>query len=362
MQQWLVEATRARPPRRDGLCVCAILRCEVLARPLAQGDGDSGGGDDDNELLPPRSIGGDLEGSVPLREAVAQPRDGVNDAPWRCRVAAFPSRRGPGPGQGQRPTGRGGIVFFVKPMLPPIVQRQRRRAAAPGRRRDLWMDSWMESTSESTSSDSWMDSTFVEWLDLSTGVLHTMLFDNEYYSNHLQIAIDLNNRKQLYCQHSVSSSQPNGDVVCQGLSEQGMDALLVSARIRPRQGGMTNANQNQWHRNKFTLRGTHYKVVMPSGSCGSTPSSCELVPGGGPPAPPSPPRPPSKPPVPPASPPAPPADPHCCVGGLEQAFDFYQAMGDRYWELSKREKRCLGAAKRCYVIAAENAVQITKLF
>ena len=47
---------------------------------------------------------------------------------------------------------------------------------------------------------------------------------------------------------------------------------------------------------------------------------------------------------------------------FRQAFDFYQAMGDRYWELSKRDKRCLGAAKRCYVIAAENAVQITKLF
>ena len=47
---------------------------------------------------------------------------------------------------------------------------------------------------------------------------------------------------------------------------------------------------------------------------------------------------------------------------FRQAFEFYQAMGDRYWELSKQDKRCLGAAKRCYVIAAENAVQITKLF
>ena len=59
---------------------------------------------------------------MPLREATAQPQDGVNDAPWRRRVAAFPSRRGPGPGQGQRPTGRGGIVFSVTPMLPPIVR------------------------------------------------------------------------------------------------------------------------------------------------------------------------------------------------------------------------------------------------
>ena len=37
-------------------------------------------------------------------------------------------------------------------------------------------------------------------------------------------------------------------------------------------------------------------------------------------------------------------------------------MGDRYWELSKQDKRCLGAAKRCYVIAAENAIQITKVY
>ena len=37
-------------------------------------------------------------------------------------------------------------------------------------------------------------------------------------------------------------------------------------------------------------------------------------------------------------------------------------MGDRYWQLSLTDKRCLGAAKRCYVIAAENALQITKLY
>ena len=47
---------------------------------------------------------------------------------------------------------------------------------------------------------------------------------------------------------------------------------------------------------------------------------------------------------------------------FRQAFDFYQAMADRYWQLSMQDKRCLGAAKRCYVIAAENAIAITKLF
>lgn len=37
-------------------------------------------------------------------------------------------------------------------------------------------------------------------------------------------------------------------------------------------------------------------------------------------------------------------------------------MAERYWQLCQRDKRCLGAAKRCFVIAAENALQITKLF
>ena len=136
MQQWLAEATHARPPPTRWPLRLRNLRCEVLARPSPRAAATAAAAATIHELLPPRRIGGDLEGSVPLREAVAQPRDGVNDAPWRRRVAAFPSRRGPGPGQGQRPTGRGGIVFFVTPMLPPIVQRQRRRAAAPGRRRD----------------------------------------------------------------------------------------------------------------------------------------------------------------------------------------------------------------------------------
>ena len=47
---------------------------------------------------------------------------------------------------------------------------------------------------------------------------------------------------------------------------------------------------------------------------------------------------------------------------FRQAFDFYQMMADRYFDMSKKDKRCLGAAKRCFVIAAQNAVEITKLF
>ena len=37
-------------------------------------------------------------------------------------------------------------------------------------------------------------------------------------------------------------------------------------------------------------------------------------------------------------------------------------MAERYFQTSKTEKRILGATKKCYVIAAENAMQITKLF
>ena len=37
-------------------------------------------------------------------------------------------------------------------------------------------------------------------------------------------------------------------------------------------------------------------------------------------------------------------------------------MADRYWQLSMKDKRCLGAAKKCYVIALENAMAIMKLF
>ena len=47
---------------------------------------------------------------------------------------------------------------------------------------------------------------------------------------------------------------------------------------------------------------------------------------------------------------------------FRQAFDFYQSMADRYFELSKSDKRILGAAKKCYVIAAENAIAVSKRF
>lgn len=45
-----------------------------------------------------------------------------------------------------------------------------------------------------------------------------------------------------------------------------------------------------------------------------------------------------------------------------QAYEFYQAMAKRYWTLAMTDKRSLGASKKCYVIAAENAMQIMKMF
>ena len=45
-----------------------------------------------------------------------------------------------------------------------------------------------------------------------------------------------------------------------------------------------------------------------------------------------------------------------------QATEMYQNMADKYFELAKTDKRSLTAAKKCYVIAAENAIQISRLF
>ena len=45
-----------------------------------------------------------------------------------------------------------------------------------------------------------------------------------------------------------------------------------------------------------------------------------------------------------------------------QAYEFYQNMGDRFYELSKQDKRFLGATKKCYVFAAENAYAISNLW
>ena len=37
-------------------------------------------------------------------------------------------------------------------------------------------------------------------------------------------------------------------------------------------------------------------------------------------------------------------------------------MAERYFEMSKTDKRILGATKRAYVFAAENALAISKLY
>ena len=47
---------------------------------------------------------------------------------------------------------------------------------------------------------------------------------------------------------------------------------------------------------------------------------------------------------------------------FRQAFQFYQDLGNHYFENAKNDKRVLQPAKKCYVIAAENALAIAKLY
>lgn len=45
-----------------------------------------------------------------------------------------------------------------------------------------------------------------------------------------------------------------------------------------------------------------------------------------------------------------------------QAFELYQNMAERYFALAKENKTALCAARKCYIIAAENAMAIQNLY
>ena len=47
---------------------------------------------------------------------------------------------------------------------------------------------------------------------------------------------------------------------------------------------------------------------------------------------------------------------------FRQAFQFYQDLGNFYFESAAKDKRALQPAKLCYVIAAQNAIEIAKLY
>ena len=45
-----------------------------------------------------------------------------------------------------------------------------------------------------------------------------------------------------------------------------------------------------------------------------------------------------------------------------QAYEVYQNMAEKYFQLAKENKPALTAARKCYIIAAENAMAIQALF
>ena len=47
---------------------------------------------------------------------------------------------------------------------------------------------------------------------------------------------------------------------------------------------------------------------------------------------------------------------------FQHAFDYYQNMAERYFQMSKQDKRILGATKKAFIFAAENAIEISKLY
>ena len=147
--------------------------------------------------------------------------------------------------------------------------------------------------------DSYQRHTYVKWLQLSTGLIKTFRFGADFKCDHLRVELSADGTSLRCVKSDVSCTTHQ----CQGLSEAWEPAVLVAVSLQPRQGA---AYQNQWRRNRFTLVGSYYVAVLPSGGCGATASDCPAE---------APSLPPNAPPLPPPPSPPPVEDSdQCCVG------------------------------------------------
>ena len=199
-------------------------------------------------------------------------------------------------------------------------------------------------------------STEITWLQLSTGELKTFNF-NASKCDYLSLTFSPARPEKLACETVKPSGrrrtsegtmdcfpQPDGFAIseehellqrqaraasCQGMDQDHpdssvvwADALLVSARLRPRPGGN--------YANDFTLTGSQYIVEIPSATCDGLGSACDWPEPPDPP-PPSPLAPPVIPPYPPGSAPTPPPpSPHFPDAEFLQIFAMADALPEVY--------------------------------
>ena len=123
-----------------------------------------------------------------------------------------------------------------------------------------------------TLDDSYQDDSYFRWLNVASNEVNTFYWHSSYNANHLRV---FNNGGKLVCRVSnCLAYAPNGNSAealagcCQGLptspyisplNDTAMDAVLIDARFRPREG---MAKDNQWNRNAFSLDGSKYTVVL----------------------------------------------------------------------------------------------------
>jgi len=164
--------------------------------------------------------------------------------------------------------------------------------------------------------DSYQYATHVRWLNVSTNEVNTFLFTQPYASDHMTLALNPDDPRQLRCYlgaNPVASSSAKCQNFVHGVYT---DGLLVSARMRPRHGYALDANGVHWGRNRFSLRGSHYTIALPSGTCGASTTACPWSPS----------HPPSLPPPPPLSPPLHPPPSHDVVAAVCAAADATERL------------------------------------
>ena len=194
-------------------------------------------------------------------------------------------------------------------------------------------------------------STEITWLQLSTGELKTFNF-NASKCDYLSLTFSPTRPEKLACETAAPSGRRRTSeeamkcfpaeseehellqrqaraASCQGMDQDQpyssvvwADALLVSARLRPRPDGK--------YANDFTLTGSHYIVEIPSSTCDGLGSACDWPEPPDPP-PPSPLAPPVIPPYPPGSAPTPPPpSPHFPDAEFLQIFAMADALPEVY--------------------------------
>jgi len=106
--------------------------------------------------------------------------------------------------------------------------------------------------------DSWERNSFIEYLDLTSNQIKVWYAKKSNWPDWLNLKFE---KEDYGSDGTTFSCDVASNASCNPFAKSaGNKIALISLRFDPRDGG---AHNNEWDRNKYTLTGTHYRVVKP---------------------------------------------------------------------------------------------------